>query len=590
MNSHQEFPVKSIVVAECGATTTTAVLIEQVDNEYQVQATGQTLSTYGPPWKDITIGVQQAIQHIEKQVNRILLTPGGWLITPQNITGQGVDAFTVVSSAGLPLKVLIVGLMQDISLSSAKRAVATTYTHITNTLSLDTADNNRRQSLEAQIQAIQEHNPEVIFLVGGTDGGAIQPILKMAWIISMALQMWQNDKKPIILYAGNSMVRPQIADMLGSITALTSVDNIRPTLEIENLFGAKKELETIYLQRKMLQIPGFDKLNKWSKYPVIPASLSFERLIAYLGRHNNLNVIGANIGSQATIISTQTQDGQLTSIIRSDAGVGHSLALLLKQVPLENFHRWLPFEISLQELHNQLLNKSLYPHNIPTTDYDLFIEHAIARESLRLLFQQIDNAAKTQWNLIVGTGRPLMSTPQAAQAALIMLDGLEPWGVTSLTLDRNGIVNLLGSIAAIEPAAAVKLVAQDAFLNLGTVIAPAGQGQPGKPALTIKLESTAGELLEQEILYGTIEMLALPPGQKASLEIQPARHLDIGLGQPGRGAVTEIEGGSLGIIIDARGRPLRLAADEGQRRENLLTWLSALNIKYAATHYKHQPE
>jgi len=60
--------------------------------------------------------------------------------------------------------------------------------------------------------------------------------------------------------------------------------------------------------------------------------------------------------------------------------------------------------------------------------------------------------------------------------------------------------------------------------------------------------------------------------------MRPTRHFDIGLGQPGRGAVTEIEGGILGIIIDARGRPLRLPQDEITRHERLAGWFSALDI------------
>jgi len=37
----------------------------------------------------------------------------------------------------------------------------------------------------------------------------------------------------------------------------------------------------------------------------------------------------------------------------------------------------------------------------------------------------------------------------------VLLDGLEPWGVTSLALDVAGLATMLGAIATIQPIAAV---------------------------------------------------------------------------------------------------------------------------------------
>jgi peptidoglycan hydrolase-like protein with peptidoglycan-binding domain len=65
------------------------------------------------------------------------------------------------------------------------------------------------------------------------------------------------------------------------------------------------------------------------------------------------------------------------------------------------------------------------------------------------------------------------------------------------------------------------------------------------------------------------------------VEIKPSRQLDIGLGQPGRGAVAQVEGGLLGIVVDARGRPLKLPDDTTERLKQLQQWLKALDINYA---------
>jgi hypothetical protein len=566
---------KSILAAECGSTTTTAVLIEQVDGTYTLRATGQAPSTYAPPWEDITIGVQEAIRHIEKSIGRPLMAPAGWPITPQNAQ-QGVDAFVTISSAGEPLRVVVTGLIQNISLASALGAAAKTYTQVTKVVSLDGT-----QSHEGRVQAIQEGHPDVILLVGGTDGGAELPVIELAQVIAITVRLLREGELPTVLYAGNIKLRTDMADILGPVLPLRSVKNIRPSLDVEDLTEAQLELEQLYLQKKMTKLPGFEKLSNWSKYSVMPVSQSFEKLIAYLGQHNYLNVIGLSIGSRSTTIAAQLRGEHPTSITRSDAGVGHSLDSLLKLAPIEKFHRWLPFDLSPEELYNQLLNKSLHPTTIPMTDEDLMVEQAVAREALRLVVQNLARSPHPQWNLMIGTGRLLTGSPHAAQAALVMIDAIEPCGITSLALDKNGLVNMLGAIAVVEPMAAVKIAAQEAFLNLGTVVAPAGHGTPGKPALTVKVDHGEGEIEEREVPYGSIELIDLPLGKKANLEVRPTRHFDIGLGQPGRGAVAEVEGGLLGIIIDARGRPLRLAKDDLERQEQLQHWLSSLGISYA---------
>lgn len=579
-----ESKINSILAAECGSTTTTAALIELVDGHYRLAATGQASSTHGAPWNDITTGLQNATRQIEQTTGRTLLAPGGWPITPQQVNKQGVDAFVVISSAGPPLAVALAGLMNNISLTSARRAATTTYTHITTKLALENEVANRRSSVEAQIQAIQNDPPDVILLAGGTDGGAERPVIEMANAVLMALQILPRTNTPDVLFAGNKDTRDQIVEILGKAATLKTIDNVRPTLDDENLPPTQIELENLYVQRKMQHLPGFDKLKQWSNFPPLPASRSFEKVITYLGQHNHMNVLGASIGSGAAMVAAQA-GGYHGSTIRSDVGVGHSLASLVKTVPIRQFQRWLPFDMPSDDLRNHLLNKALYPNSIPTTPEDLMIEYAIAREALRVTMAQARTGWPLQpstgrpdirWNLVIGAGRTLTHALHRHHAAMIMLDALEPWGVTTLALDQHHLLNMLGAIATAQPVAAVEVITPDLLLNLGTVVAPTGYGTSGRTALSLKIEFANGNIQEKDIPFGDIQMIDLPPGQKATLEIRPARHLDIGVGQPGRSAVAEVEGGVLGLIIDTRGRPLRLPGNNEQRQTKLIQWADSL--------------
>jgi hypothetical protein len=79
-------------------------------------------------------------------------------------------------------------------------------------------------------------------------------------------------------------------------------------------------------------------------------------------------------------------------------------------------------------------------------------------------------------------------------------------------------------------------------------------------------------------MYGSIAVIPLEAGERATLELRPARRFDVGLGEPGRGVTAEAEGGILGLIIDARGRPLELPADGDRRRELVGEWMTSLGI------------
>ena len=64
--------------------------------------------------------------------------------------------------------------------------------------------------------------------------------------------------------------------------------------------------------------------------------------------------------------------------------------------------------------------------------------------------------------------------------------------------------------------------------------------------------------------------------EHAIVEVQPSHWFDIGLGHKGVGGKAQIRGGSLGIIVDTRGRPLSLPQDTRQRIKKLQHWLENL--------------
>jgi hypothetical protein len=163
----------------------------------------------------------------------------------------------------------------------------------------------------------------------------------------------------------------------------------------------------------------------------------------------------------------------------------------------------------------------------------------------------------------------------------MLLDALQPRGIVSLVLDTAQIAGMLGHLAMLDGAASGELAEGDAVVaQLGSAVCTAGTVAPGQPAVRVSLEYSDGRRHVSDVLHGTLERLPLRPGERAMLSLFPAPSIDVGLG-PGQHARASdpVEGGLLGLIVDARGRPLVLPAVEDERRSQLRQWRQALGIE-----------
>jgi hypothetical protein len=177
---------------------------------------------------------------------------------------------------------------------------------------------------------------------------------------------------------------------------------------------------------------------------------------------------------------------------------------------------------------------------------------------------------------IIGSGRILTGAPSRANSLSILLDGLQPTGVTTLALDQNGLLPGLGAISLINPLLTVQVVESNTFLNLGTIIAPIGHARSGTPILRVRISREDGRTFTREVKYGSFTVLPVDVGEKVSLHLRPLHRFDVGMGGPGKSGKVNAVGGSLGIIIDARGRPLRFLQDQEKNRSRNDTWKRTL--------------
>jgi len=180
-------------------------------------------------------------------------------------------------------------------------------------------------------------------------------------------------------------------------------------------------------------------------------------------------------------------------------------------------------------------------------------------------------------DIIAGTGGLLSHAPWRGQSLLILTDAFQPEGVTWLFQDSVFMMPHLGVLSTVYREAAWNIFDKDCLVRLGTVVAPTGTGSLGEPVMTVELEMPEGEILKEELKFGEIKLIDLKEKQEAKAVITPHKGYDVGEGA-GRKVESTVVGGVVGIVLDARGRPLQLPEEESERKETLLKWFDAMAL------------
>ncbi|HEX2914023.1 MAG TPA: glutamate mutase L [Chloroflexia bacterium] len=452
------------------------------------------------------------------------------------------------------------------------------------------SDNPRRFWKERQVAKLRRLAPNVIVMSGGSDGAPVDSLLRLVDVILeanrqesvLALATGENRRPTTFIFAGNRGAQDKIVEKVGGQIEVFMVDNIRPTAEVENLLPLQRQLSALYQERLLPGLPGYRRLNELSTVPVNTTCNSVGLITQFLARDVTANrVLTVDLGgANSALFYASATD--YASMVRGGFGLSFGLSNVLAETNPEDIRRWLPFEASEDELIHYALNKTLRPHILPATERELFIEGAFAREALRHLMEELKRESTTgyDYNRLIGAGGPLVNAP-LWQAALLLLDGLQPpgaadTGLVEMDLDSTMLMAAAGTLAALNPNAAAYLFRYDCLHRYGPVVVVHGDGQLGSLAATVTMRRSDGRVREAQVTYGSIALLPLRSDEKASLEINLGSAFRIGNSE--RGAVVsttpgrEIVGGALGLIIDARGRPIKFASDPKARMEQVAGW------------------
>ncbi|MBN9503454.1 MAG: methylaspartate mutase [Armatimonadetes bacterium 55-13] len=624
--------IRRIVATDCGSTTTKAILIEKNDKgEYRLVARGEAPTTVEKPFEDVTMGVINSITELEEITGEVV--PEGYTKGRRKLLKDGkvsrlrkegketaqradeldaADLYVSTSSAGGGLQMMVAGVVKAMSAESAERAALGAGAILMDTLAVDDGRKDYQK-----VERLRQLRPDIILMSGGTDGGTKSHLIEMAEVVRRADPKPRfGDMKLPIIYAGNKDARTEVESVLGEGISLQVVDNLRPTLDKENLGPAREEIHEMFLEHVMQQAPGYSKLLEWTSEEVMATPNAVGKLLKEYAENEKINVLGVDIGGATTDVFSVFLNDQGERVynrtVSANLGMSYSICNVLKEAGIENIARWLPFEIDPAEVRNRLRNKMIRPTTIPHTYEDLLIEQAVSREALRLAFihhkslarnlvgvQQggLDRLMSEQdtgqtlvkmmaLDMVIGSGGVLSHAPKRAQSALMMMDAYQPEGITMLTVDSIFMMPHLGVLSEHLYEAAREVFERDCIVKIGTCIAPVGIAKDGEPCVTVK-----GNGLDVSVPFGQIKVVPIDIEKTTELTVEPAKGFDVGEGKGkpvtvkrfdtskgNRNQTTNLIDGQVGLIIDTRGRPFNLELNTPGRVEKLRSYLNAFGL------------
>ncbi len=586
----------TLIGLDIGSTTVKAALLQKKDGKWAVTATSFAPTTVEQPHEDVSTGVKEAIAGLQASSGRLLLKDGMPLFAPGD--DSGCDAMAAASSAGGGCQMLVMGVMKELTGESAQRAALGGGALVLDVIAVDDG-----RTVAERISLIRDLMPDALLVSGGTDGGNVSHVVALGEILrasGLAPRFSTGSKTPVI-YAGNVDARGPFLETCGQSSDVRFVDNIRPSMDREVTGPAREEIRRVFLEHVKHQAPGYAEVDRWAGGFIRSTPAAVGLVLEKFATTHKINVLAVDVGGATTDVFS-VMSGVFNRTVSAGTGVGYAMGWG-KGIDFEGMASWLPVEIPGGKFKNWVANKMINPNTIPETVEELILEHSLARYAINAalhehhrlavelkgvqkrrgigdVFDQVrtgrPRVVLPQVDVIIGTGGPLVHAPRPEQALVMLMDGIQPEGITELYLDSKAIAPVAGLLEEIETGQGLALFESN-LLPLGTTICPSFQRVHSDVVVrgTIALPGENAKPLT--IKAGDVFTIPLKDGEIGEIQLKPLRGVDAGAG-PGRLVRTKVEGGLFGLIIDARGRPL-----DGKSRKQAMYELLRATRAYPGT-------
>jgi hypothetical protein len=550
---------------EIGAKHTRAWLFDDSAGSYEMRACAMVASDVGESG-EVANGVRAAIRVLQKDTEVELFARGSEQLAFSSEEG-GLKAAGLTVSAGKPLRTVLVGVSETYSLAALRRLTALFGCEII--LSIHQQD---ELNATAQLSHMIASDADLFVVAGGSNQGATKPALDNIRII---YENMPRLVKPQVVYTGNEAYTSDAQAAFEGSSDAHIAGNIQPEIRVEDQTVAWTAMLNAWRRIKRAQIPDLDAVESLLNTQAQPSMFATGRVMRLLDQMNptGKGVLALDLGQTETRV-VAARKGQLLGLAnrdKADSGLASESYRFLSQ----------PLERELVDAY--LLNKSLLPGMVPTTLDELAIEQAVARATISRAFDKAQELNPTfgyqswrgltnPYEPIILSGEVFCSASEVSQVLLMALDGIQPHGITTFVLDQHQVTPTLGALAEIEPMLVVQVIDSGIYKNLGTLVGVDSPERTGRKVLEIEVDEDQPERRRLTVLKGELKRIETLGAEKTRLYLSPASTCEVGMGLRGLGGWLSASDAEVGVVIDARGRPLELAEDVTARIKQFGDW------------------
>lgn len=451
--------MSEIILVDIGSTYTKVTAVDLDLVQIIAQANAPTTP------QDVSVGLQNALARLD---------------LPSEVVAHARKL--ACSSAAGGLRMVAIGLVEDLTAKAAKQAALGAGARVLKTYSF--------QLTEDDLQEIQEIQPDIILLAGGTDGGNRETILHNARALATL-----PEGMPIVI-AGNRSVGPEVVKCFPERFSTYLAPNVMPQIGKLEVEPARGVIRKVFME-KIILAKGLNKAERLIEgifMPTPAAVLQAGKLLSagtaltkgwgdllivdVGGATTDVHSLGEGNPSQAGVVQRGLPEPFAKRTVEGDLGMRVSILPLVDAINKEVLARDLGWEAEKVEQLAQSFadNPELLPQNEAELDFDQALGYravhlGVGRHAGRLsevytpsgLIWMQDGKDLSTVDKIVGTGGVMVNSSNA----LRMLKGAEqqvdrPLELRpkkpSYFLDGKYILAPMGLLAEEYPEVALKIL------------------------------------------------------------------------------------------------------------------------------------
>jgi uncharacterized protein (TIGR01319 family) len=411
-----------------------------------------------------------------------------------------IEARLASSSAGGGLRVVSVGLVDELTAAAARQAALNAGARVELVLSGRLTDHD--------VRALEHADPDIVLFSGGTDDGQRRMVLENAEVVGRA----RVDAHFVV--ACNGKVAARAAQLLASDgRRVEVVDNVLPQISSLNVAPAREAIGHAFLHH-VIAGKGLSETDEFPRTVIMPTPEAVLTATELLARGADdvagwveavvIDVGGATTDVHSAASSTRSTPGvnlpllpilPVLRTVQGDLGLRSNAASVMEQDRTWILNTLGPTYDSAQ-VECAVSERTRDPAFLPADD-DCAVDRALATSCLTYALERhcgrltirarpdegvrfsVDGPDLRDAPVVIGTGGILAHNPHASDIVQAALDRCDAQALTPksprVVIDRSYILAAAGLLATIDRAAALTL------MNSQLQGCQADRGQPSLP-------------------------------------------------------------------------------------------------------------